>query len=133
MKNYTPDDGVLAALAHDAMERWPETLGHLREDCRIMYQYCDGEKTKKGQTVFADCERVKEKYRAFMPCDYVITFYLAARGLNREGAVRLMQHELMHIETDGSVHRIREHDLIVEDFRAMIDAYGTDWIEGREK
>ena len=119
----------LEALAGEVISGH-ENLAEL-EDCRIAYLYSDKKKKSQGKTVFADTELVKEKYRALLPYDFIITFYQPnCEKLNTEAMSRLMYHELRHvgIKSDGRFY-VRPHDL--EDFRDVVQAWGVDWIEGR--
>ena len=94
---------------------------------RIAYQYADGKKTNAGKTVYADTEKVKDKYKEFMPYDFVITFYEGNTcNLTPEKMEHLMFHELKHVGVDGSRFYLVPHD--IEDFRVVIDQWGIDWI-----
>lgn len=74
-----------------------------------------------------DCRKVPEWLSEFVPIDYVITVYEPADSLTEDGLRVLMHHELLHINVDGEKYRIRAHDL--QDFRAITDVYGVNWIE----
>lgn len=123
---FIADTGELAELAVMVMENEPE-MEHLEVDCRIIFQRGSEEKITNGQTVYADCGKVPDKLKAFVPADYLITFYESSRQLTRDGMYVLMYHELMHIDTDGERFRVRKHD--VEEFRAVAARFGLDWIE----
>jgi len=113
----------------EAAERDPLDLFPLRtSNLRIGFQYCSQEKMNKGKIVFADCEKVKEKFKEFMPYDFIITFYQPnTDGLSEEAMKRLMYHELHHIGiTPDGAFNIVPHNL--EDFRECIDRWGIDWI-----
>lgn len=92
-----------------------------------------GQKITKGQ-----CEKVAEKYKWGIPADYTITvFEPNCEGMTEEQMRILIFHELLHIEigmTDKGeeVYKIKGHDL--EDFKEIIDRFGTEWsmVPGKE-
>lgn len=106
-----------------------ENLKHLDDPrCRIAYQTSDRAKKSGNKIIYADTERVKGKYKALMPYDFVITFYWPnCENLTEEKLEKLMYHELRHVGFDGDgKFTIIQHD--VEDFREVIDRWGIDWI-----
>ena len=121
--------GRLEQIAEAAMKEFDD-LAYLDDpECRIAYQFCDLEKKNHNQLVFADCETIKEKYKEFMPYDYIITFYEPnCAALDDERLKRVMYHELKHVgwEGDGK-YRITPHN--VEDFRECIEKWGLDWVK----
>lgn len=125
-------DANLAEMAREVIGEHEE-LAHLDDvDLKIAYQWCDQEKKAHGQMCFADVETVKEKYMAFMPYDFVITFYEPnCVALDDERMKRLMYHELNHVGWDGDGRKhIIPHNL--EDFRECIDKWGIDWIKNTD-
>lgn len=105
-------------------------LNHLDDpQCRIAYQHCDREKKSGGKLVLADTQLINEKLKVFCPYDFLITVYDGSCiGLDDERMQRLIYHELKHVGyevPDG--YKIIPHD--VEDFRAVIDKWGTDWVK----
>lgn len=106
-----------------------EIFSHLSsDDCRIAFQVCESTKTNGGKTVYADTERVKDKLKAFLPYDFIITFYKDGAELSTEMKERLMYHELKHVgfEPEEKKFSIIPHD--VEDFKDLIEKWGVDWI-----
>lgn len=108
-------------------------LHHLKDDrCRIVYQYSDEEKKNRGKTVYADTEKIKDKLKAVLPYDFLITFYRPNTvNLTDDKMEKLMYHELRHVGFDpkNGKHSVIPHD--VEDFRDVIDVWGIDWIDSR--
>lgn len=101
--------------------------------CRIGYQYAEGTKTSQGRAVYADTERVRDKYKEFMPYDFIVTFYEGNTcNLGDDVMEHLMYHELKHVGFDREEEKftIIPHDL--EDFRDVIQKWGVDWIGGDE-
>lgn len=83
---------------------------------------------KKGgeKTVYADCRKVAEVYRAYLPYDFVITFYERNTATLNENQIKiLMFHELQHIGMGVRGLKVVPHD--IEDFSNILDKYGMDW------
>ena len=128
MAEYWKDDD-LKALGEKVIAV-NEKLGHLNSpSCRIAYQYSSQEKKSNKKTTYADTERIKDKLKAFLPYDFIITFYQPNTAeLDAETMERLMYHELCHVgyDEDSGAYSIIPHD--VEDFRDVIEHWGLDWI-----
>ena len=120
---------MLEDLAQKCMETFPD-LAHLdNPDCRIAYQLSNQEKESRNRIVYADVEKVKDKIKAFMHYDFLVTFYEPnCEKLDEEHLMRLMYHELKHIGFDPADDKfwMIPHD--VEDFSVMIERWGLDWI-----
>jgi len=100
---------------------------------RIDYMTSTKTKTSQGMAVYGECIKVKEWMQVYIPHDFVIVIYeVLADHLPREVQKRLLHHELLHIgssEKDGElIYKTNPHD--VQDFRAIINEYGLDWING---
>lgn len=97
----------------------------------IIYLSSEHKKTATGKIVKAECEKVSEKYKWGIPCDYTITvFEPNCEGMTEDQIKILLLHELLHIKIefkdDGTESfGINPHDL--EDFKYIVDRYGTDW------
>ena len=95
--------------------------------------FLSSEHAKKGkdQVVFAQCEKVAEKYKWGIPCDFTITvFEPNVENFTEEQIRILLFHELLHVGIefcgDGTEnYYTKPHDL--EDFKLIIDRFGTDW------
>lgn len=98
---------------------------------QIIYLSSEHKKTGNGKVVKAECEKISEKYKWGIPCDYTITvFEPNVEGMTEDQIKILLFHELLHINIefneDGTEnYKINPHDL--EDFKLIIDRYGTDW------
>lgn len=85
-----------------------------------------GEKIIKGR-----CEKVADKFKWGIPADYMITIFEGnCKGMTEEQIRILIFHELMHIEigmddNGKEQYKVKSHDL--EDFKYIIDRFGTDW------
>lgn len=127
MANYTRSE-LLRNIAAQCMNEFDD-LAHLDDPgCRIAYQFCDQEKKNRDKIVYADTEVIKEKLRAYMPFEFLITFYEPnCEKLDEEHLKRLMYHELKHVGFEGDdKFRIIPHDF--EDFRDCVEKWGMNWI-----
>lgn len=126
---YTQDNGYLKNIARQVMEERETEFRHLK-NCKIGFLLSDKAKKSKGKSVYADTEKVNDKYKVLTNLDFIITFYEPnCEGISGRAMAILMLHELKHIGydiEDGSCS-IVPHDL--EDFKNIVDDYGTDWIE----
>lgn len=97
----------------------------------IVYLTSEKQKNAKGKVVCAECEKVPDKYKWSIPADFTITVFLPnVEGFSEEQKRILMFHELKHVgivfNVDGSeTYSTVPHDY--EDFKEIIDRYGTDW------
>jgi hypothetical protein len=99
----------------------------------IIYLSSDLAKTDKDRLVMGQCERVADKYKWSIPADFTITLFEPnVQDKSYEAIRRIIFHELLHVgidfKKDGTEgYSIRAHD--VEDFKELIDRWGTDWSE----
>lgn len=96
-------------------------------DAEICFLWCDKPKKNRKKVVYADTEKVKEKLKAIVPYDFIITFYRPnCEEMSPEKLKVLMLHELLHCGTDEEGNMfIVPHD--VEDFAEIVCTYGVDW------
>jgi hypothetical protein len=84
------------------------------------------EKKKGDKKVLGQTEKISEKYKWGIPCDFTITIFEPnIEGFTEDQVKILILHELLHIGVDAERLFIKPHDL--EDFKAIIDEFGTDW------
>lgn len=84
------------------------------------------EKKKGDKKVLGQTEKISEKYKWGIPCDFTITIFEPnIEGFTEDQLKILIFHELLHIGVDAERLFIKPHDL--EDFKAIIDEFGTDW------
>ena len=99
---------------------------------RITYLESDSSK-KNGpdKLVLGECEKVASKNQWAISSDFTITVYTNnVLGMSEEQIKILLFHELLHVGIDwgtdgGEIYSVKKHDL--EDFKIIIDKYGTDW------
>lgn len=85
-------------------------------------------KTKDGHPLFGECRKVNKTYSAYLPFDFIITFYEMNIGHLSDNQIKLlMLHELSHIGVGDRGLIIVPHD--IEDFLAITDVHSTRWSE----
>ncbi len=120
-----------AEIADDLIRHEPSLLHLLESRAKIIYLSSDYAKTSKGKLVFGQCEKIQDKYKWGIPADFTITVFEPNVEKFTEDQIRiLLHHELLHVgidkKADGSEsYSIVDHD--IEDFKLILDTYGTDW------
>lgn len=104
-----------------------EVLEDIRNsDLTIICLSSEHKKKKGDKLVLGQCEKVADKYKWGIPCDFTITvFEPNIVGFSWEQIRVLLLHELLHIGVEDERYFIKPHDL--EDFKLIIDRYGTEW------
>lgn len=106
---------------------------HLKgADVRVAFLSCTKLKRSKNKVTFGECIKVTEINKVFNPYDFFIVIYEPNVENFTDTQIKiLIEHELMHIGVeykDGeAIYYLVPHDL--EDFKNIIDKYGTDWAE----
>ena len=115
-------------IAQEVIEEFDE-LSYLRcGDIQIILLSSDAEKKKGSHLVFGVCEKIPDKYKWSIPCDFTVTIFDTNIAEFSDEQLRiLIFHELLHVGVDGDRLYVREHDL--EDFKEIIDRFGTHWSE----
>ena len=115
-------------IASDLIQERPE-LEHLRgADVTILCLSSDCEKKTSKKVILGQCEKIADKYKWGIPCDFTITIFEPnVAGFTDEQLRILIFHELLHVGVDGERLYIVPHDL--EDFKVIIDEFGVDWNE----
>ena len=122
-----------AQIAAELIES-EESLAHIANSAAtIIYLSSDYKKTSKDKLVFGQCEKIQDKYKWGIPADFTITLFEPNVEEFTDDQLRtLIHHELLHVgiefKPDGTeAYSIIDHDL--EDFKEIINKYGTDWAE----
>ena len=103
----------------------------------IGYMSSNRKKRHNGKETFADCRKISERDKKFIPFDFLITVYDPnVEGFTDEQMEILIYHELLHVgveeKDDGSVrYFIVPHD--IEDFSAVIERFGETWAADAEE
>lgn len=119
-----------AEIGTELIQAEPELKYIADSNVTIIYLSSEQEKKSNGKLIFGQCEKVPDKYKWAVPCDFTITVFEPNVERFTDEQIRiLLFHELLHvgIELDGNeeVYSIVPHD--IEDFRLIIDRYGMDW------
>ena len=116
----------LRELAEKVIEKIPALSIIPNFDIKVGYVRSYEQKLNKGKTVFGDCRKVTGVYKAYLPFDFIITFYEPNMYYMSENQQKLlMLHELMHIGIGERGLRLEPHD--IEEFTAILKTFGDDW------
>lgn len=130
MENRTINEDY-AEVAAQIIKEEPSLADIAKGHATIVYLSSDKAKSGKNKTVNAECEKVADKNKWAIPCDFTITVYEPnVTRFSKEQLRTLLFHELLHVgiefDCDGKEkYFIRPHDY--EDFKIITDRYGTDW------
>ncbi|MDA8228735.1 MAG: putative metallopeptidase [Desulfitobacterium hafniense] len=116
----------LRVLGEKLISAMPE-LSVIRDyEAKIGYVRSYETKKDKGRQVNADCRKINGTYTAYLPFDFIVTFYEPnIYHMSDNQKKILMLHELRHIGIGERGFRIENHD--VEDFRDILDRFGIEW------
>ena len=118
-------------IAEKLIQSEPDLNYIKNSNVRIAYLESDSAKKNGDKVVHGECERVQSKNKWAIDYDFTITLFSENnRGMTDEQIKILIMHELYHVGIDRAddgkeSYSIIKHDL--EDFKAIIDRYGTDW------
>ena len=124
-----------AAIAQEVIASEPSLVDIRNSQATISFLTSTNKKTNKGKRVCGECEKVPDKYKWSIPADFTITIFEPnVEDFTEEQKRILVFHELLHVKidfnNDGSeTYSIRPHNY--EDFKEIIDRYGTDWAGGK--
>ena len=131
MSDYRQMNDIYAKIGADLIANEDVLFDVRNSQATIIYLSSDFAKTDKGRLVLGQCEKVQDKYKWGIPADFTITLFEPnIVNKSQEAIKRIILHELLHVgidvnsESDESYY-VKPHDL--EDFKYMIDTYGTDW------
>ena len=116
----------LRQLAEKIIAARPE-LYYIEEfNIRVGYVLSYEAKKKDGRIVNADCRKVTGPFVAYLPYDFVITFYEPNISYMSDNQKKiLMLHELRHVGIGMKGFIVSPHE--VEDFRGIIKEFGISW------
>jgi predicted metallopeptidase len=123
---FAEADPETKAIAEKIICKYPEFDFITAMGIKIGFVRSYETKNKDGKAVLGTCEKVNEKFKAFLPFDYIITVYKNnVYYLNDNQYKLLIYHELKHITIGMKGLTIRPHN--VEDFKDILKAFGLDW------
>lgn len=120
-----------AEIGMDLIQTEDALIDIANSQATIIYLSSEHKKVASGKKVLGQCEKVADKYKWGIPCDFTITvFEPNVEGMTEEQLRMLIFHELLHVgieyNADGTeTYSVKPHDL--EDFKLIIDRFGTDW------
>lgn len=118
-------------IAANIIEEEESLIDVANSHATIVYLSSDKAKKGKDKIIHAECEKIADKNKWAIPCDFTITVYEPnCVGFTEEQMRILLFHELLHVgiefKEDGTEsYYVRPHDY--EDFKIITDRYGTEW------
>lgn len=104
-----------------------EELEDLKSE-NIIYLSSTAEKKSKRRRVYGECEKVQEKNKWAIPCDFTITLFEPnLKEMSMEQIAVVIWHELLHVGSGDDTKYVRHHDL--NDFKSIIERFGVNWSE----
>lgn len=128
--DYYETSEYYARRGRAVMEKVPELQHLLTDDVRITFRASSKAKKSNGNKTLGECIKVKDLYSEYCPYDFMIVIYEPnCEGFTEEQYDILLEHELLHVgvtqKGDNVTYYIIPHNY--EDFKQIIDKYGTDW------
>lgn len=111
----------LTEMARNIIESEPMFNHLLNMNIAVLESSLD--KKNSSRITYGCCEKVQSKYKWAIDYDYIIVVYQSGLALDAKHLKRLLIHELLHV----GENKANDHDL--QDFRYMVDTWGTDWIK----
>lgn len=116
----------LQLLGKAVIAGMPELAYIQAYDIRVGFVLSYESKVKNGKIVMADCRKVTGPYKAYLPFDFIVTFYEPNMAYMTDNQKKvLMLHELKHAGIGPKGLRMEPHD--IEDFENILTRYGLRW------
>ena len=118
-------------MAENIINNTPELAYIKNSAVKIVYLVSNQAKKSGAKMVHGECEKIPAKYKWAINADFSITLFSPNNAHMTERQLEiLLFHELLHVgiepaDDGGENYSIVPHDL--EDFKTVIDKYGTDW------
>lgn len=134
IRDYARKLGVIQCEVSPELQRLGESVINGLPDLQFIKEYdikvgyvMSYERKRSGRKlVNADCRKVTGTYLAYLPFDFVITFYEPNMSYMTDNQQKiLMYHELKHIGIGEKGLRIEDHDIV--DFHVILHRYGLTW------
>jgi len=116
----------LESMGTQVIDKMPE-LSIIKDlEVKVGYVLSQYPKRKDGKIICGECRKVTGVFTAFLPFDFIVTFYEPNIYYMTENQKKLlMLHELKHIGVGQKGIRVEPHD--IEDFSSMLQRYGLRW------
>jgi DNA-binding Lrp family transcriptional regulator len=121
-----------AEVSHELRRLGDKIIKHFPEfnfikEYGIKIGYIISHEKKQGEKItYAECRKVTDLYKAYLPYDFIITYFERNTGFLNENQLKvLMYHELRHIGIGEKGLKIVPHN--IEDFSDILTKYGLDW------
>ena len=125
-------------IAQELIDNEPELAYIKNSQVKIAFLESDqSKKADKDKLVLGECEKVAAKNKWAINYDFTITLFRNNLiGLTLDQIRIVLFHELLHVgieqgSDETEIYSVRKHDL--EDFKIIIDRFGTDWSEAARK
>lgn len=112
-------------IAHKLTEKFPE-LKHIKAGKILFIEDMDWVKPDNNKPQYrAKVKKAPKEFSSMTGYDFILeTRHFYIENMQQEQVIALIYHELLHIDTDGS---LRPHD--IEDWSQLIATFGADWAE----
>ena len=119
------------SMAENLIKNTPELSYIKNSQVRIIYLVSNQAKKTGSKVVHGECEKVPAKYRWAIPADFTITLFAPNNEHMSERQLEiLLFHEMLHIGITDNEDGTEEYNIIphdLEDFKTIIDKFGTEW------
>jgi len=116
----------LRQLGEKVLAGMPSLAYILLNEIKVGYVVSYKSKKQSGRVIHADCRKIEPVYRAYLPFDFLITFYFPNTYYMTDNQKKLLMfHELKHVGIGPKGLRVEPHD--IEDFTSIIERYGLNW------
>lgn len=106
-----------AEIGKELIESEPALEDIRFSEATICYLSSEHEKVADGKAVLGQCEKIQEKYKWAIPCDFTITLFEPnIEGLSEEQIRIVILHELLHVgikpnfNTGGEDYYVKPHE-----------------------
>ena len=118
-------------IANKLIDTTPELAYIKNSQVKVVYLVSTQAKKTGNKVVHGECEKIPAKYRWAIPADFSITLFAPNNEHMSESQLEiLLFHELLHIGIEAADDGTENYSCIphdLEDFKTIIDKYGTEW------
>lgn len=118
-------------MAQELINTAPELAYIKNSQVRIIYLVSNQAKKSGSKIVHGECEKIPAKYRWAIPADFSITLFEPNNEhMNDRQLEILLFHELLHVGIEPADNGEESYSIVphnLEDFKVIIDKFGTDW------